>query len=101
MINKRNFATSPVDQTALGLHSLSFHLHLLDKLLHDTTKYLHFYDNYCNYIRCPNFYIFYGTDYSLDTVEKQKLRWFDHVSRSSGLAKTILQGNSKKKEKKR
>ena len=26
------------------------------------------------------------------TVRKQKLKWFGHVSRSSGLAKTILQG---------
>ena len=28
-------------------------------------------------------------------VKKQKLRWFGHVSRSSGLAKTILQGTLK------
>ena len=28
----------------------------------------------------------------LTTVEKRKLRWYGHVSRSSGLAKTILQG---------
>ena len=26
------------------------------------------------------------------TVKKRKLKWFGHVSRSSGLAKTILQG---------
>ena len=31
-------------------------------------------------------------------VKKRKLRWFGHVSRSSGLAKTILQGTVKKKE---
>ena len=30
-------------------------------------------------------------------VKKRKLRWFDHVSRSSGLAKTILQGTVKGK----
>ena len=28
-------------------------------------------------------------------VKKRKLRWFGHVSRSSGLAKTILQGTVK------
>ena len=28
----------------------------------------------------------------LTMVKKQKLRWFDHVSRSSRLAKTMLQG---------
>ena len=28
----------------------------------------------------------------LTTVKKRKLKWFEHVSRSSGLAKTILQG---------
>ena len=28
----------------------------------------------------------------LTTVKKRKLKWFGHVSRSSGLAKTILQG---------
>ena len=26
------------------------------------------------------------------TVKKRKLKWYGHVSRSSGLAKTILQG---------
>ena len=30
-------------------------------------------------------------------VKKRKLRWFGHVSRSSGLAKTILQGIVKRK----
>ena len=34
-------------------------------------------------------------------VKKRKLRWFGHVSRSSGLAKTILQGTVKGKRKKR
>ena len=28
----------------------------------------------------------------LTSVKKRKLKWFGHVSRSSGLAKTILQG---------
>ena len=32
-------------------------------------------------------------------VKKRKLRWFGHVSRSSGLAKTILQGSERKKKK--
>ena len=37
----------------------------------------------------------------LTLVKKWKLRWFGHVSRSSGLAKTILQGTVKGKRKKR
>ena len=32
-------------------------------------------------------------------VKKRKLRWFGHISRSSGLAKTILQGTVKGKRK--
>ena len=40
-------------------------------------------------------------DELLTLVKKRKLRWFDHVSRSSGLAKTILQGTGKGKKKKR
>ena len=32
----------------------------------------------------------------LTLVKKRKLRWFGHVSRSSGLAKIILQGKNKK-----
>ena len=32
---------------------------------------------------------------SLTLVKKRKLRWFDHVSRSSVLAKTILHGTVK------
>ena len=31
-------------------------------------------------------------DELLTLVKKRKLRWFGHVSRSSGLAKTVLQG---------
>ena len=31
----------------------------------------------------------------LATVKRSKLYWYDHVSRSSGLAKTILQGTVK------
>ena len=31
----------------------------------------------------------------LTTVNRRKLQWYDHVSRSSGLAKTILQGTEK------
>ena len=41
-------------------------------------------------------------DKLLTLIKKRKLRWFGHVSRSSGLAKTLLQGTVKgKKEKKR
>ena len=38
-------------------------------------------------------------DEFLTQVKKQKLRWFGHDSRSSGLAKTILQGTVKGKRK--
>ena len=38
-------------------------------------------------------------DKLLTLVKKRKLRWFGHVSRSSGLAKTILQGTVKEKKK--
>ena len=34
----------------------------------------------------------------LTLVKKQKKRWFDHVSRSSGLPKAILQGTVKGKK---
>ena len=40
-------------------------------------------------------------DELLTLVKKRKLRWFGHVSRSSSLAKTILQGTVKGKKKKR
>ena len=40
-------------------------------------------------------------DELLTLVKKRKLRWFGHVSRSSGLAKTILQGTVKGKKKER
>ena len=36
-------------------------------------------------------------DEFLTLVKKRKLRWFGHVSRSSALSKTILQGIVKKK----
>ena len=32
----------------------------------------------------------------LTTVKRRKLQWYGHVSRSSGLAKTILQGTVKR-----
>ena len=38
-------------------------------------------------------------DELLTLVKKRTLRWFGHVSRSSGLAKTILQGTVKEKRK--
>ena len=38
-------------------------------------------------------------DELLTLVKKRKLRWFGHVSRPSGLAKTILQGTVKGKRK--
>ena len=37
----------------------------------------------------------------LITVKRRKLQWYGHVSRSSGLAKTILQGTVKGRQKKR
>ena len=40
-------------------------------------------------------------DELLTLVKKRKLRWFGHVSGSSGLAETILQGTVKGKRKKR
>ena len=36
-------------------------------------------------------------DEHLTLVRKQKLRWFGHVSRSFGLAKTVLRGTVKGK----
>ena len=39
-------------------------------------------------------------DELLALVKKRKLRWFGHVSRSSGLAKTIIHGTAKGKRKK-
>ena len=39
-------------------------------------------------------------DELLTLVKKRKLRWFGHVSRSSDLAKTVLQGTVKGKRKK-
>ena len=35
----------------------------------------------------------------LTLVKKRKVRWFGHVSRSSGLAKTVLQGTMSEKRK--
>ena len=37
----------------------------------------------------------------LTIVKRRKLQWYGHVSRSSGLAKTILQGNSQRGKKTR
>ena len=36
-----------------------------------------------------------GPHEDLTTVKRRKLQWYGHVSRSSGLAKTILQGTVK------
>ena len=36
-----------------------------------------------------------GPHEDLAIVKRRKLQWYDHVSRSSGLAKTILQGTVK------
>ena len=36
----------------------------------------------------------------LTTVKKHKLRWFEYVSRSAGLVKTIFTRNSARREKK-
>ena len=37
----------------------------------------------------------------LTTVKKRKLKWYGHITRSSGLAKTILQGTVRGKRKRR
>ena len=39
-------------------------------------------------------------DELLTLVKKRKLRWFGHVSRFSGLAKTVYTGHSERKKKK-
>ena len=36
-----------------------------------------------------------GPQEDLTIVKRRKLQWYDHVYRSSGLAKTILQGTVK------
>ena len=46
-----------------------------------------------------NLLIMHDYDELLTLVKNRKLRWFSHVSRSSGLAKTILQGTVKGKRK--
>ena len=38
-----------------------------------------------------------GPHEDLAIVKRRKLQWYGHVSRSSGLAKTILQGTVKRK----
>ena len=48
---------------------------------------------------CPRHTMKMKTKNLLTLVKKRKLRWFGHVSRSSGLAKTILQGTVKGKRK--
>ena len=40
-------------------------------------------------------------EYLLTTVKRRKLQWYGHVPRSSGLAKTILQGTVKRGKKMR
>ena len=37
----------------------------------------------------------------LTSMKRRKLKWYGHVTRSSGLAKTILQGKSSRRETKR
>ena len=37
----------------------------------------------------------------LTSMKRRKLKWYGHVTRSSGLARTILQGNSSRRETKR
>ena len=56
--------------------------------------------------RLYRFCFFFGTGWRpeswrqlLTLIKKRKLKWFGHVSRSSGLAKTILQGTVKEKRK--
>ena len=42
-----------------------------------------------------------GIDNLLTMVKKRKLRWYGHISRSSGMAKTILQGTVKEARRRR
>ena len=37
-----------------------------------------------------------GPHEDLKIIKRRKLQWYEHVSRSSGLAKTILQGTAKR-----
>ena len=46
------------EQCDQGLHCLPFHLHHLVALLHCKIKLFHFWDNFGNYFKCPNFLIF-------------------------------------------
>ena len=63
-------------QNAIGVH---------DNLLHVTNEEIH--NRIQNAIGVH--------DNLLTMVKKRKLRWYGHISRSSGMAKTILQGTVK------
>ena len=53
-------------------------------------KYLVTNEEVCNRIQNPT-----GVHDDLTMVKKRKLRWYGHIARSSGMAKTILQGTVK------
>ena len=60
------------------------------KILHISYK-----DHVTNEEVCAKIQQAIGTHKDLTTVRRCKLQWYGHVSRSSGLAKTVLQGTMK------
>ena len=62
-------------------------------LLQDTTHVIHVTNEE---VRAKIQQAFGPHEDLLTIVERHKLQWYGHVSRSSGLAKTILQGTVKR-----
>ena len=67
----------------------AFEMRCYQRLLNISYKDHMTYEEVCRKIQAA---IFGEYDELLTMVKKQKLMWFCHVSRSSSLAKTILQG---------
>ena len=47
------------------------------------------------FLFCVALWFFIGVHDDLTMVNKRKLRWYGHISRSSGMAETTLQGTVK------